>query len=163
MEDFYHHVYIISYTDSVEGPVKIGYSNHPPTRLKQIQTGSPRELTIYGCLSVKEEYIARSIEKIIASHLIKNKVKEKGEWYNINIKFALFIFELFPTTTKNIYESAFLNKEGQIQNTINLLDYAIDKRIIDDEEYDALYNIFDSRNEDASNEYRFSDFTSLKK
>ena len=48
MSEFNHHVYLISYEDSLDGPIKIGYSHHPPTRLKQLQTGNPRRLTIFS-------------------------------------------------------------------------------------------------------------------
>ena len=64
MSGFNHHVYLISYIDSLDGPIKIGYSNHPPTRLKQLQTGNPKKLVIYGNLAFKDEFAARAVEKI---------------------------------------------------------------------------------------------------
>ena len=84
MNDFNHHVYIISYVGSLEGPIKIGYSNHPPTRLKQLQTGSPRELCIYGNLGFKEELAAKAVEKIILSYLIDNDMNEINSWSHPN-------------------------------------------------------------------------------
>ena len=33
MSEFNYHVYLISYEDSLDGPIKIGYSHHPPIRL----------------------------------------------------------------------------------------------------------------------------------
>ena len=74
MSEFNHHVYLISYADSLDGPIKIGYSHHPPTRLKQLQTGSSRQLSIYGNLALKDEFATRAVEKIILSYLIDNNV-----------------------------------------------------------------------------------------
>ena len=102
MSEFNHHVYLISYTDTLDGPIKIGYSHHPPTRLKQLQTGNPHQLCIYGNLAFKDEFAAKAVEKIILSYLIDNNVNAKGEWYNIDVKLALQILNFFPNNKEKL-------------------------------------------------------------
>ena len=162
MNDFNHHVYIISYSDSLEGPIKIGYSNHPPTRLKQLQTGSPRELCIYGNLGFKEELAAKAVEKIFLSYLIDNDVRAKGEWYNIGVKLALSIFNFFPDNKEKLDEPSEVDiKGGIIKNFINLIHYRLTKGKINEDEYDLLNEIFEDRFGDKEEE-RF-EFTSAIK
>ena len=111
MSEFNHHVYLISYANSLDGPIKIGYSHHPPTRLKQLQTGSPRQLSIYGNLALKDEFAARAVEKIILSYLIDNNVHVNGEWYNINVKLALQILNFFPNYKEKLFEPTEIKDE----------------------------------------------------
>ena len=79
MSEFNHHVYLISYEDSLDGPIKIGYSHHPPSRLKEIQTGNPDKLSLCGSLSFNQKIVVELIEKIIHSHLKDNNLKELPE------------------------------------------------------------------------------------
>ena len=126
--EFYYHIYVIANNKS--GPVKIGYSNNPPQRLKQLQTGSSQNLSLCGSLGLKNEELAKLIEKIILSYLNENSLLARGEWYNLSVKSALKILELFPLTSFN-------NK------SLDLLDYGLKNNLIDDDNYNDLREIFD--------------------
>ena len=156
MSEFKHHVYLISYADTLDGPIKIGYSHHPPTRLKQLQTGNPRRLTIFGNLAFKDEFAARAVEKIILSYLIDNNVNASGEWYNIDVNLALQILNSFPHNKEKLTEPTEI-KEGKIINFTDLITYGVNKEIINDEEYDHLREIF-FETDDGERECEFTDF-----
>lgn len=152
MSEFNHHVYLISYLSSLDGPIKIGYSNHPPSRLKQLQTGNPNKLIIYGNLGLKDEHGARIVEKIILSYLKDNKVNISGEWHNINVEMALQILQFFPDNAEKLFEPTEV-KDGKIINFIDLISHSLEKNRITDDEYDNLREIF--WNED---QYQFTNF-----
>ena len=156
MRKFNHHVYLISYEDSLDGPIKIGYSHHPPTRLKQLQTGNPRRLTIFGNLGFKDELAARSVEKIILYYFKDNNLSAGGEWYNIGVNEVLLILNFFPHNREKLFERTEI-KEGKILNFTNLIDYGFDKKIINEDEWDNLRDIFDYGDED-NRDYEFTDF-----
>ena len=156
MSEFNHHVYLISYEDSLDGPIKIGYSHHPPTRLKQLQTGNPRRLTIFGNLAFKDELAARCVEKIILYYFNDNGLSINGEWYNIGVNPVLEILNFFPDNKQKLFEPTEI-KEGKIINFVNLIKYAWDKEVINEDEYDHLRDIFDYVDED-NRDYKFIDF-----
>jgi|TARA_X000001036_G_C20280946_1_gene644308 hypothetical protein len=156
MSEFNHHVYLISYEDSLDGPIKIGYSHHPPTRLKQLQTGNPRRLTIFGNLGFKDELAARSVEKIILHYFNNNNLSMNGEWYDIGVKEVLTILSFFPHNREKLFERTEI-KEGKIINFTNLINYGFDKKIINEDEWDHLRDIFDYVDED-NKDYEFTDF-----
>ena len=60
LEKFNFHIYLIS--GSSEGPVKDAFSHHPPSRLKDIQTGNPEKLYLWGSISVKQKIVVELIE-----------------------------------------------------------------------------------------------------
>ena len=153
LEKFNFHIYLISaYT---KGPVKIGFSHHPPSRLKEIQTGNPDKLSLCGSLSFNQKIVVELIEKIIHSHLKDNNVHLRGEWFNIKVKTALSILEHFPLCRENLFKEVKIKKE-KIENTIDLLQYGFQKKIISDDEYDLLNELFLIFDEDK---YQFNDFT----
>ena len=153
LEKFNFHIYIIStYT---KGPVKIGFSHHPPSRLKEIQTGNPDKLSLCGSLSFNQKIVVELIEKIIHSHLKDNNVHLRGEWFNITVKTALSILQHFPLCRENLFKEVEI-KKGKIENTIDLLQYGFQKKIISDDEYDLLNELFLIFDEDK---YQFNDFT----
>ena len=141
MSDFNHHVYLISYLDTQDGPIKFGYSHNPPNRLKQLQTGNPRQLFIYGNLGFKDENTARVVEKIILSYLKDNDVNVSGEWHNINVEMALQILQFFPDNAEKLFEPTEV-KDGKIINFIDLINHSLEKNIINEDEYDQLRDIF---------------------
>ena len=156
MNGFNHHVYLISYIDSLDGPIKIGYSNHPPTRLKQLQTGNPKKLVIYGNLAFKDEFAARAVEKIILSYLIDNNVNAKGEWYNIDVNLGLQILNFFPHNREKL-DKPLEFKDEKIINLVDLINYGVNKEIINDEEYDRLREIY-FETDDGDRECEFTNF-----
>jgi len=153
LEKFNFHIYIIAtYT---KGPVKIGFSHHPPSRLKEIQTGNPDKLRLCGSLSFKKKIEVELIEKIIHSHLKDNNLYKRGEWFNISVKTALSILQTFPLCRENLFRGIEI-KKGKIVNTIDLIQYGLQKNIISDDEYDLLNEIFLFLDEEN---YQFNDFT----
>lgn len=153
MSEFNYYVYIISYIDNLGGPIKIGYSTHPPTRLKQLQTGNSRRLTIYGHLSFKNELAAKLVEKIILFFLKNNNVQQHGEWHNINVSLALNIFEFFPDYKEDLFKPTDI-QDGKIINFTDLISYCYKENKINDDEYDYLSEIFYS----GENEFKYLNF-----
>lgn len=153
LEKFNFHIYVISaYT---KGPVKIGFSHHPPSRLKEIQTGNPDKLSLCGSLSLTQKIEVVLIEKIIHSYLKDNNVHVHGEWFNINVKTALSILRHFPLFKENLFKEIEIKKE-KIENLIDLLQYGFQKKIINDCEYDLLNELFIIFDDDK---FQFNDFT----
>jgi hypothetical protein len=153
LEKFNFHIYVISaYT---KGPVKIGFSHHPPSRLKEIQTGNPDKLRLCGSLSFNKKIEVELIEKIIHSHLKDNNLYIRGEWFNLSVQTALTILKTFPLCRENLFKEVKI-KKGKIENTIDLIQYGLQKKIINDDEYDFLNEVFLSFDE---NKYQFNDFT----
>ena len=139
LEKFNFHIYIIAaYT---KGPVKIGFSHHPPSRLKEIQTGNPDKLRLCGSLSLNKKIEVELIEKIIHSHLKDNNLHLRGEWFNISVKTALSILQTFPLCRENLFSGIEI-KKGKIINTIDLIQYGLQKNIINDDEYHLLNEVF---------------------
>ncbi len=74
-------IYIISDGDSV----KIGISKTPEKRLKQLQTGHPKKLTLCNVREVPETR-ALKLERII--HRSCGHRRLKGEWFNMPLPLA---------------------------------------------------------------------------
>jgi len=72
-------VYIIG---SESGPIKIGISDKPEKRVKQLQTGNPNKLSLIHTEEI-EDNLAESIELEIHKNLKLKKTV--GEWFNISI------------------------------------------------------------------------------
>ena len=73
------YIYVICEND--KSPVKIGFSNNPEKRLKQLQTGHPNILTLH----YKEEIDSSNVkilEKII--HKENKHHNVSGEWFNLS-------------------------------------------------------------------------------
>ena len=155
LEKFNFHLYLISDSKSDKGPVKIGYSHRPPSRLKEIQTGNPNKLAIWGSISVKDKLVAKAIEKIIHSHLKTNDLHAHGEWFNINVKCGLEIMELFPDCRDDLFKEVKVSK-GKIENMTDLISDGLHKNIINDDDYYLLRDIFEIADEDK---YQFIDLS----
>ena len=150
LEKFNFHLYVISEIKSHDGPIKIGYSIHPTSRLKELQTGNPNKIIIWGSISVKQKIIAELVEKIIHSHLKDNNLHKHGEWFNLNVKDTLSILETFPLSREDLTKGV----SHKFENTLDLTTYALEKNIIDDDEYDLLQEAFHDEEE-----YEFNNFS----
>lgn len=64
--------------------VKIGYSVNPEARLKELQTGNPRKLSLIGTTKGSPQ-----MEKNV--HKFLKRYKHRGEWYPHSQKISLFI------------------------------------------------------------------------
>lgn len=140
--EFYYHVYVIGYAKG--GPVKIGYSNNPPKRLKELQTGSPNKLSLCGSLGLKDENLARAIEKIILFYLNSEGVQAKGEWYEISIDYALKILQFFPVAKKNLNNPSLNKNFSPLDSTLDLIRYGLNKNLISNDLYDDLIEVFEN-------------------
>lgn len=70
------YIYIIGEVGGVE--VKIGRSVNPGQRLKQIQTGYPNKLVLWGFCKEHDDFTEKQVHK-----LIKNS-KIGGEWFYVS-------------------------------------------------------------------------------
>lgn len=77
------YVYVIG---STEKPYKIGITNNPARRLKNLQTGHPSKLKIYHIEHIPDDQV-RLIEQTI-HQTIKYK-KTHGEWFDIELEDAI--------------------------------------------------------------------------
>ena len=93
LEKFNFHIYIIAtYT---KGPVKIGFSHHPPSRLKEIQTGNPDKLRLCGSLSFKKKMIRAYTEyEMQISEGYLTGIHNENEPYEIRIVLNRYNLEL---------------------------------------------------------------------
>lgn len=87
-------LYIISEGD--DGPIKIGVSRNPRTRLTDLQIANPRQLTIFVTYTFVEE-IAYECEVRLHEELAERRVR--GEWFNIR---PSFILEYMPDFFKSL-------------------------------------------------------------
>jgi hypothetical protein len=77
------YLYIIAAND--QGPVKLGVSDNPGRRLKQLQTGHPQVLSIFHQEQVNAElayFLERNLHKDIAHKRVR------GEWFELSVKEA---------------------------------------------------------------------------
>ena len=70
-------LYIIQ--SDITGDIKIGRSNNPKSRLKQLQTGSPKKLKLLVEIPNAGHY-----EKRLHQKLSKYKTRKKGEWFTFD-------------------------------------------------------------------------------
>ena len=70
--------------NSVSGPVKLGFSNDPPKRLKQLQTGHAEKLELYYQHEVND---GRLYEGLL--HKTFNHNRRIGEWFDLTVDEAI--------------------------------------------------------------------------
>lgn len=73
------YLYLISCKSGFETFYKVGISNDVESRLAQLQTGNPLELSIEACYGFDN---AEIVEKSI--HQAWKKEKVRGEWFNVS-------------------------------------------------------------------------------
>lgn len=155
LKKYNFYVYVIA--AQKEGPVKIGFSNNPYARLKELQTGNPQKLFILGTLGFKDKHPAELVEKLLHHHLTNNNVRAEGEWFYINATEAVLILECFPQAKKDISKPLEI-KENRFINDLNLIYNADVNELLSEEECELLYEIFERGDEDL---YEFQNFTNL--
>ncbi len=77
-------IYVIA--ASVEGPCKIGLSQNPDKRLRQLQTGHPERLYLHHSEPAPEIKVAH-LEKLI--HKTLRPWKRTGEWFALDVETAI--------------------------------------------------------------------------
>lgn len=78
------YIYIIA--SNKDGPVKIGRSNNPDRRLKQLQTGQDKTLYIFHKELVADDEI-NQMERAI--HKTIGYKRAKGEWFHVSVDEAI--------------------------------------------------------------------------
>ena len=92
-----YYLYCIAYKR--EGPVKIGISDNPFRRLRELQTGNPYKLNIYFMRNFRTKEIARFVETNLTHQLNKKGVQINvggNEWFDISLSRAEMIFFYLP-------------------------------------------------------------------
>lgn len=69
--------FIIENEDLIDPLIKIGFSNEPSNRLRQLQTGNPRILALMGWINADKTYEKRLHEKY-------HDRNTSGEWFKIH-------------------------------------------------------------------------------
>lgn len=64
------------------GPVKVGISQAPHIRLRELQVGSPYKLAISVCILLDHRKFARDVESAV--HASMENVRLNGEWFDIH-------------------------------------------------------------------------------
>lgn len=73
-------IYVIA--ESQFGPVKIGRSMSPRSRLSSLQTGNPRPLELAGAWMIDDGEAQRAEMTMHAELMAQNGVKLIGEWFD---------------------------------------------------------------------------------
>lgn len=81
------YIYIISTAKHEDGPVKIGISDNPDKRLKQIQTGYPEKIEIKHLEEFKTRKKTFELERLL--HKDFSIYRSHGEWFNMTVKEAI--------------------------------------------------------------------------
>jgi DNA-directed RNA polymerase subunit RPC12/RpoP len=74
--------------DETPGRVKIGSSKTPQSRVKQLQTGNPEQLTLFAV-------IPADVEKELHSRFSAYRIREDGEWFKLDIRDVDNILSLY--------------------------------------------------------------------
>lgn len=69
------------------GPCKVGISDKPEKRLKQVQTGSPHRLVVAFAFRLSNRKFAQVVEG--AFHAGHDEHRMNGEWFDLSAKDAL--------------------------------------------------------------------------
>lgn len=80
-----HFLYVIASASGI-GPCKLGVSNNPEARLKQLQTGHPESLKLYHQEPASAENV-KILERLL--HRDINYLRKHGEWFNLTIEEAI--------------------------------------------------------------------------
>lgn len=76
------YVYLISCGDNDIRPTKVGVSDDPYKRIKELQTGNPRKLKIEIIIECVDRNHAFNLEKTIHEVLFKRRLQ--GEWFSMS-------------------------------------------------------------------------------
>jgi predicted GIY-YIG superfamily endonuclease len=78
------YIYVIAADE--HGPVKIGYSNDPNRRLKELQTGYPKPLALWHQQEFHQKQ-AKLMEQLI--HKTLRHRCSYGEWFKLSVQQAI--------------------------------------------------------------------------
>lgn len=77
-------VYLIGHSGDggISGPIKCGVSQSPPSRLSELQTGSPRRLAIVASFALPNRAAASAVEELFHEDMAERRLE--GEWFALN-------------------------------------------------------------------------------
>lgn len=78
------YLYIIAF--ALYGPCKVGITNDPKRRLRELQTGNPDRLRIWLCIRIQSEVIGE-VERAIHDDL--KPLRLTGEWFDLTVEEAV--------------------------------------------------------------------------
>jgi hypothetical protein len=74
-------LYVIAASD--QGPVKLGISNDPERRVRQLQTGHAAPLYLFHSEPIEQAFLERRLHKDLAH------VRTRGEWFDVSVSDAI--------------------------------------------------------------------------
>jgi len=80
------YLYVISEKAKDDGPVKLGISNNPDKRLKQLQTAFPGVLEVRYKTAVPSDKV-KIFERLL--HRDMSFLRLRGEWFSMNVQQAI--------------------------------------------------------------------------
>lgn len=121
---FSSYIYLIGYGNNI----KIGKSNNPDKRLRELQTGVPDTLSIIGLIGCCSEKKAYELEELL--HKAYRKVRIRGEWFNLNPAECSFLLEEYEQVrTVNIPQKELTEAMKELSNgAYKLLMYYYSRR-----------------------------------
>jgi hypothetical protein len=78
-----HFIYVIA--ESEAGPCKLGISNDPSKRVRQLQTGHVGQLRLWHAEPAEAAKV-KSLERLLHRDLRHHRVR--GEWFNLSVRDA---------------------------------------------------------------------------
>ena len=120
MAETYLYVIAQRNEDGFTQPIKIGISNKPQKRLRQIQTSCPFRIGIVTTLVFPNEEVAATIERCL--HQTQTKHRSFGEWFDIDPDTAslLVCMACRAVLNANIKDPELINLSLQRIGVINL-------------------------------------------
>jgi alanine racemase len=99
-----HFVYVIAVDGAGErGPVKIGTSQNPEKRLRELQTASPYRLILMHQFAFPSRDIARTVEK--SFHQVLARYNSVGEWVSMPASDAVYFLHIAVDTGLHVNTS----------------------------------------------------------
>lgn len=88
------YVYVIatSRRGRAAGPVKIGISSNPQSRLNSLQSGNPERLVMFCHMAIFGRDAAKSLERMF--HTIQQDRRLDGEWFDLTPKGAAYSLKM---------------------------------------------------------------------
>ena len=84
-------VYLYIIQHGSEDVCKIGISSNPEERLKGLQTGTPRILTLIAMMEFASREIALGVESLL--HMFFDENRLNGEWFEVNPSHVCDIYQ----------------------------------------------------------------------
>ncbi|KFC62759.1 T5orf172 domain protein [Devosia sp. LC5] len=106
---------------NLKGPCKIGISDKPHKRLKQVQTGSPHKLTLAFTFRVWERSWASFSEA--SFHASHREKRMHGEWFDMDARDALHgLIEVFARGIQDMYRGQPAELRTEAAEACNLME-----------------------------------------